>query len=152
MINKVILIGNLGQDPELRTTAGGTHVASLSVATTDRRKDRDGNWGEHTEWHKVVVFGKTAENVAQYLKKGRQVYVEGRLSTQKWQDKNGVDRWTTEIIGENVRFLGTGQGARRDSPPEGGGFGGDRGGHAPESQANGAGDDAPPFDDIDVPF
>ena len=105
-VNKAILIGNLGQDPESRTTGGGTAVCNLRIATTNRVKDRDGNWNDQTEWHSVVVFGKTAESATRYLSKGRQVYVEGRLQTRKWQDRDGRDRWTTEIVADNVRFLG----------------------------------------------
>jgi single-strand DNA-binding protein len=149
MINKVILIGNLGRDPELRTTQGGSHVANLNIATTERRRDKDGNWSEHTEWHTVVVFGKTADNAAQYLKKGRQVYVEGRLQTRKWQDKSGQDRYTTEVIGDNIRFLGSGQGggSRRESAPVDPSID-NYGRNAP----GGGMDDLPPFDDGDVPF
>lgn len=106
-VNKVILIGNLGADPETRTTPSGTQVANLRLATTERRKDRDGNWTDHTEWHRVVCFGKTAENVSRFLRKGRQIYVEGRLRTNKWQDRDGNDRWTTEVIADQVRFLGS---------------------------------------------
>ena len=105
-VNKVILIGNLGQDPEVRTTSSGTSVANLRLATSERRKDRDGNWGDHTEWHTVVCFGKTAENSARFLRKGRQVYVEGRLSTRRWQDKDGRDRYSTEVVCDSLRFLG----------------------------------------------
>ena len=89
MINKVILIGNLGQDPDLRSTASGATVANLRIATTERRKDRDGNWGDHTEWHSVVSFGRTAENDGKYCRKGKQIYIEGRLQTRKWQDRDG---------------------------------------------------------------
>ena len=105
-VNKVILVGNLGRDPEMRYTSGQTAVARFSIATTERRKDQSGNWNDHTEWHNVVTFGKQAENCANYLKKGRQVYVEGRLQTSKWQDKEGKDRYTTEIIANTVQFLG----------------------------------------------
>tara|TARA_R100000278_G_scaffold110649_1_gene87903 strand:+ start:189 stop:596 length:408 start_codon:yes stop_codon:yes gene_type:complete len=106
MVNKVILIGNLGQDPEVKETKTGNHVCKLRLATTDRRKDRDsGDWSDHTEWHNVVCFGKTANNVAKYCQKGKQIYVEGRLQTRKWQDKDGRDRYTTEVIGDNIRFL-----------------------------------------------
>lgn len=107
-VNKVILIGNLGQNPELRYTNNQTAVATLRIATSDRRKDASGNWVEHTEWHSVVVFGKTAENCAQYLTKGRQVYVEGKLQTRKWQDKEGKDRYSTEVLGNTVQFIGGG--------------------------------------------
>lgn len=105
-VNKVILIGNLGRDPEMRSTAGGGQVANLNIATTERRKDRDGNWTDHTEWHRVVAFGKTAENVGRFLKKGRQVYIEGKLSTSKYKDKDGVEKWSTQIIADVVQFLG----------------------------------------------
>ena len=99
MVNKVILIGNLGQDPELRSTPSGQSVATLRLATQERVKDKDGNWTDRTEWHNVVVWGRTAENVNQYCKKGKQIYVEGRLQTRKWQDKEGKDRYTTDEIG-----------------------------------------------------
>ena len=89
MINKAILIGNLGRDPEAKPTQNST-VCSFSIATNERRKDRDGNWGDHTEWHNIVCWGKTAENVAKYCQKGKQVYVEGRIQTRKWQDKEGT--------------------------------------------------------------
>lgn len=125
MINKVILIGNLGADPEVRTTAGGTAVANLRIATTERRKDKDGNWSDHTEWHSVVVFGRTAENCGQYLKKGRQVYVEGRLQTRKWQDREGNDKYSTEVAADIVRFIG---GAPREEGAGGGYSGGGGGG------------------------
>ena len=104
-LNKVMLIGNLGQKPELRQTNSNLAVTRLSVATTERRKGADGNWANHTEWHNVTVFGKQAENCVQFLDKGRQVYVEGRMSTRKWQDKDGNDRKTTEVVANDVRFL-----------------------------------------------
>ncbi len=110
MINKVTLIGNLGQDPDMRSTASGTAVANLRIATTERRKDRDGNWNDHTEWHSVVSFGRTAENVGKYCRKGKQVYIEGRLQTRKWQDRDGRDRYSTEVVADNIRFLGSGAG------------------------------------------
>lgn len=103
-VNKVILVGNLGQDPESKTTGGGTAVASLSLATSERRKSGD-KWEEATEWHKVVSFGKVAENAARFLKKGSKVYVEGKLRTRKWQDKNGQDRYTTEVVADTIQFL-----------------------------------------------
>ena len=108
MINKVILVGNLGRDPEVKTSQGGGSVCRLSVATTERQKDRDGNWEDHTEWHTVVCFGNTADNVGRFLKKGRQVYVEGKLRTNKWKDKDGNDRYTTEVVAFDVKFLGGG--------------------------------------------
>lgn len=110
-VNKAILLGNLGRDPELRYTANQTAVCRFSIATSERRKDSSGNWNEHTEWHNIVTFGKTAENCSNYLKKGRQVFVEGRIQTNKWQDKEGRDRYTTEIIANTVQFIGNRQGA-----------------------------------------
>ena len=118
-VNKVILIGNLGKDPETRTTTSGGMVATLRLATSERRKI-DGEWGDHTEWHSVACFGKTAENVARFLSKGRQIYVEGRLQTRKWTDKEGRDRWSTEVIANQISFLGGGGGGdevRRDAKP-----------------------------------
>lgn len=106
MINKVVLVGNLGQDPELRSTGNGTSVCSISVATSHRVKDGD-EWKDKTEWHKVVVWGHAAEFVSKYGVKGRQVYVEGRLQTRKWQDKDGNDRYSTEVVAEVVKLLGS---------------------------------------------
>ncbi len=108
-VNKVILIGNLGSDPELRHTGNQTAVCTLRIATGERRKDASGNWVDHTEWHSVVAFGKTAENCSQYLAKGRQVYIEGRIQTRKWQDKEGKDRYSTEVVANTVQFLGGGK-------------------------------------------
>ncbi len=110
-VNKVILIGNLGADPELRYTGNQTPVCTLKIATNERRKDASGNWTDHTEWHQVVAFGKTAENSSQYLQKGRQVFIEGKLQTRKWQDKEGKDRYSTEILANTIQFLGGGAGA-----------------------------------------
>ena len=117
MVNKVILVGNLGQDPETRHTNGGNSVTQLRLATTEKYKDRDGAMQERTEWHTVIVWGKQGEACAKHLTKGRQVYVEGRLTTRKWQDKEGKDRYTTEVIGDNVRFLGGSLGERREAAP-----------------------------------
>ena len=128
MVNKVILIGRLGQDPDVRTTGSGSSVANLRIATSERRKDRDGNWGEHTEWHSVVCFGRTAENVGRFLKKGRQIYVEGRLQTRKWQDREGKDRWSTEVVANTVQFLGSGRDGGGGGGGGGGGYGGGQGG------------------------
>lgn len=105
-VNKVILLGNLGKDPELRYTTSQTAVVSFSLATGERRKDQSGNWVDHTEWHNIIAFGKTAENCANFLKKGRQAFIEGRIQTRKWQDKEGKDRYTTEIIASSVQFVG----------------------------------------------
>mgnify|MGYP001452006217 CR=1 FL=1 len=105
-INKVILIGNLGQDPEVRFTPSGTAVANLNLATSDTWMDRQsGQRQERTEWHRVVLFNKTAEIAQQYLKKGSKVYIEGRLQTRKWQDQNGQDRYSTEIVANDIQML-----------------------------------------------
>lgn len=105
-VNKVILVGRLGADPELRATQAGLSIANLRLATDERKKDKDGNWVNATEWHRVSVFGKQAENVGRFCKKGKQIYVEGRIQTRKYQDREGQDRYATEIVGELVRFLG----------------------------------------------
>ena len=105
-VNKVILIGNLGRDPEVRYMPSGDAIANLSVATTETWKDKNGEKQEATEWHRVVFFGKQAEICGQYLKKGSQIYVEGSLRTRKWQDKDGQDRYTTEIRGDRMQMLG----------------------------------------------
>ena len=111
-VNKVIVLGRLGQDPDVKTTNSGSQVVNLSIATTELgMKDKaTGQRGQDvTEWHRVVIFGKMAENAAQYLKKGSQVYIEGRLQTRKWQDQNGQDRWSTDIICNEMQFMGGGQ-------------------------------------------
>jgi single-strand DNA-binding protein len=123
-VNKVILIGNLGRDPEIRYMPSGDAVANLRIATTDKFKDRNGEQQEVTEWHSVAFFGKQAEICGQYLKKGSQVYVEGSLRTRKWQDKDGNDRYTTEIRGDRMQMLGGRGGgggggmADFDAPPD----------------------------------
>jgi single-strand DNA-binding protein len=111
MVNKVILVGNLGADPELRSTNSQQSVCSLRLATSETYKDKDGQKQERTEWHQIVVWGQQAEVVNRYCRKGKQIYVEGRLQTRKWQDKNGQDRYTTEIVADTIRFLGTKEGA-----------------------------------------
>ncbi|MEO7742911.1 MAG: single-stranded DNA-binding protein [Usitatibacter sp.] len=117
-VNKVILIGNLGRDPETRYMPDGGAITNISIATTDTWKDKAGEKQEKTEWHRVAFFGKLAEIAGEYLKKGSQVYVEGRLQTRKWQDKEGVDKYTTEIVADRMQMLGSRQGM--------GGGGGDR--------------------------
>src|SRR5258708_40174675 len=109
-VNKVILVGNLGRDPETRYTTGGDGVTNIRLATTDTWKDKNGEKQEKTEWHTVVFFGRQAEIAGEYLKKGRQVYVEGRLQTRKWQDKEGQGRYTTEIVAEPRRMLASREG------------------------------------------
>lgn len=168
-VNKAILVGNLGQDPEIRSTGSGTPVATLRIATSDRRKDRDGNWTDHTEWHTVVVFGRQAENVGRFCKKGKQLFIEGRIQTRKWQDRDGRDRYNTEIVADNVRFLG-GRGESAGSYDSGGSYGGGSyggnqggnqgggsyGGGNPSGGNSGGGSDGGggemPYRDDEIPF
>ena len=140
-VNKVILIGNLGADPELRETSSGNKVCNFRIATSEQWANRDGEKQEHTEWHRIVVWGRQAETCAQYLAKGRQVYVEGRLQTRKWQDRDGRDRWTTEVVAEQVVFLSVGgtAGDRQQSLPSGSGR------HREEPWGGSPGDDPIPF-------
>ena len=140
-VNKVILVGNLGRDPELRYIPSGQAVANFTLATNERWRDKDGNNQERTEWHRIVVWGKSAENCAQFLQKGRSVYVEGKLQTQEWEDKDGIKRKTTEVVAQTVQFLGGRGGAE-----SGGGSSGDYG---PSGAGSGGGESPPPSD---VPF
>ncbi len=122
MVNKVILIGNLGSDPELRSTQSGTSVATLSVATSRKWKNKDGQMQDETEWHRVIVWAQSAEFCANYLSKGSKIFVEGRLQTRKWQDQSGNDKYTTEIIATTVQNLTPkggegGGGGSYDEPP-----------------------------------
>ena len=120
-VNKVILVGNLGRDPETRYMPDGGAVTNVSIATTDTWKDKNGEKQEKTEWHRVAFFGKLAEIAGEYLRKGSQVYVEGRLQTRKWQDKDGQDKYSTEIIADRMQMLGSRQGmggGDRDSGSE----------------------------------
>jgi single-strand DNA-binding protein len=163
-INKVILIGHLGQDPEVRALPSGSSIANLRIATTESWKDKQsGEFKEQTEWHTVVLFGRTAEVAAEYLKKGSQVFIEGRLRTRKWQDKTGNDRYSTEIVGNDMQMLGgRGQGGGgaggggRDAG-RGAGSAASTGGAAGTSSGGGEFSDAPAtstehdFDD-DIPF
>jgi single-strand DNA-binding protein len=162
-VNKVILVGNLGRDPEVRYTPDNSAITNVSIATTDVWRDKSGEKQERTEWHRVAFFGKLAEIAGEYLKKGSQVYVEGRLQTRKWQDKEGQERYTTEIIAEEMQLLGSreggagGGGAPMDA--EGGGYsrepvaggGGGGGGNRPAARPRPA---APTFSDVDddIPF
>jgi len=114
-VNKVILIGNLGADPEKRVTGNGQVVTNFNIATTDRWNDKSGQRQERTEWHRIVVWGQQAENCAQYLSKGRPVYIEGSLRTRQWDDKDGNKRYTTEVVAQRVQFLGTPGGARGET-------------------------------------
>jgi single-strand DNA-binding protein len=137
-VNKVILVGNLGRDPEIRYTQSGQAVANFTLATSESYTSREGKREERTEWHRIVVWGKTAENCAQYLAKGRTVYVEGRLQTREWEDKEGQKRRTTEVVAQTVQFLGGPRGSGGPSRDGGGSEG-------PSS------DDQPPAGD-DIPF
>lgn len=116
-VNKVILLGNLGRDPEVRFTGGGQSVCNFTVATSDSWKDKSGQKQERTEWHRIVVWGKLAELCGEHLKKGRQCYVEGRLQTREWTDKEGRKNFTTEIVAEQVTFIGSRSDDRRHSGP-----------------------------------
>ena len=116
-LNKVLLIGNLGADPEMKYLPSGSAVCNLSLATTDKWKDKEsGAQKEKTEWHRISFFGKPAEVIAEYCSKGSALYVEGSIETRKWQDKEGKDRWTTEVKGRNFQFLGGGQQKDRSEP------------------------------------
>jgi single-strand DNA-binding protein len=158
-VNKVIIIGNLGRDPETRYMPDGAAITNISVATTDKWKDKNGEMQEKTEWHRVAFFGKLAEIAGEYLKKGSQVYVEGRLQTRKWQDKDGQDKYTTEIVANQMQMLGSRQGmggAGRDAAHEGGEAAGG-GGSRPSASASKPAAKAGPggkFDDFedDIPF
>lgn len=110
-VNKAILIGNLGKDPETRYMSNGDAVTNITVATTEKWKDKNGEKQEKTEWHRIIMYRKLAEIAGEYLKKGRSVYIEGRLETRKWIDKNGIDRYTTEIIASDMKMLSSKQNA-----------------------------------------
>jgi single-strand DNA-binding protein len=158
-VNKVILIGNLGRDPETRYTTGGDAVTNLRIATTETWKDKAGEKQEKTEWHTVVLFGRQAEIAGEYLKKGRPVYIEGRLQTRKYTDKEGVEKYSTEIVGDRMQLLGSREGggggdvemasnSSASSRPSGGGGGGGGGksGGGPAKKSN------PDDLDDDIPF
>ena len=140
-VNKVILVGHLGRDPEIRYAASGAAIANASLATSESWKDKTtGENTERTEWHRVVFFGRLAEIVGEYLKKGSQIYVEGRIQTRKWQDKDGNDRYTTEVVANDMQMLGGRAGAGTGDAPA-------------ASESNGGGDSIPPADfDDDIPF
>ena len=143
-VNKVLLIGNLGRDPEVRYLPSGNPVANFSIATSENYTDRNGTKQERTDWHNIVVYGKQAELCGQYLKKGRQVFVEGRISYRNYEAKDGSGkRYVTDIVAQRVQFLGGRAGAGAEEVAD---FGGGRGGGQP------GGGDAPPMDDEDIPF
>lgn len=134
MINKVILIGNLGKDPEVRYSQTGSAIASFNVATTETWKKQDGSKEEQTEWHRVVAFARLAEICGEYLSKGSKVYIEGRLQTRKWEDKDGITRYTTEIVAREMKML---------SPRGGEGSSGGQQENPPFPEHNSMGDDVP---------
>jgi single-strand DNA-binding protein len=142
-VNKVILVGNLGRDAELRYTPGGAAVATLNMATTENWTDKSGQKQEKTEWHRVVFWGKVAESLTEYLTKGKQIYIEGRLETRQWNDKDGNKRYTTEIRGDRIVLLGGGGGGRSSGVSRTEEMGS---GHAPPA------DTPEPLTDDDIPF
>lgn len=134
-VNKVLLIGNLGNDPSVKFTASGQAVANFNLATSDKYKDKGGEWQERTEWHKITLWARLAEIAGEHLTKGSTVYIEGRLQTREYE-KDGVKRYTTEIVGEKMQMLSP-KGEKRD---------------APAGQGQQSSNDAPPFQDDDIPF
>ncbi len=156
-VNKAIIVGNLGRDPEMRYTQSNTAVTNFTVATTDQWTDRDGNRQERTEWHRVVAWARLGEICGQYLQKGKQVYIEGRLQTREWEDQQGQKRYTTEIVAQTMQMLGrAGDGGGQGG---GGNYGGghDNAQPARQAQQGGPADDpfpaAPmPGEDDDLPF
>ena len=164
-VNKVILVGNLGADPERRATAGGTSVTSLRIATSESWKDKQtGEQQERTEWHRVKLFGRLGDIAAEYLRKGRQVYIEGSLRTDKYTDRDGNERYSTDIIANEMQMLGGqgggqggGEGGMRSGGAEAGGEGGQRRGGASAGRGAPAAAGTPPageagFEDDDIPF
>jgi single-strand DNA-binding protein len=141
-LNKALIIGNLGRDPEVRYIPSGQAVANFTIATNERYQDKSGEWNEKTEWHRIVMFGKQAETVGQYLSKGDRVFVEGRLQTRSWEGKDGQKRYTTEIVANNMIMLGGSGGP---------GGGGESGGGGQKDYEPDYGDSQAPPDD-DVPF
>ncbi len=122
-VNKVLLLGNVGKDPEIRATAGGTQVASFTLATADRQKDAQGNWADKTEWHNLVAFQRTAEIVRDYVKKGTQVFIEGKIQTRSWDDKeSGQKKYRTEILINELSLLGGGAGRSEGASSSSGGY------------------------------
>jgi single-strand DNA-binding protein len=150
-VNKVILIGNLGADPDMRYTPSGQGVCELRIATSESWNDKNGQRQERTEWHRIVVWGKRAEVCSKYLSKGRQVYVEGRIQTRSYDDKEGHKRYITEIIASDVQFLGGGREGAREGrgseppPPSDADFGGSNGFGHPNAGSGGGPDDDIPF-------
>ncbi|HEY4139362.1 MAG TPA: single-stranded DNA-binding protein [Casimicrobiaceae bacterium] len=155
-VNKVILIGNLGRDPETRYTTGGDAVTTLNIATSEQWKDKSGEKQERTEWHRVVLFARLAEIAGEYLKKGRSVYIEGRLQTRKYTDKDGVEKYSTEIVGDRMQLLGSREGGAAgggevELAGAAAGSGGRREPGAGGASKGGAKKNTEDFDD-DIPF
>lgn len=150
-LNKVLLIGNLGRDPEVRFTPGGQAVARFSIATSETWNDKEGQRQERTEWHNIVVWGKQGEHCGQYLSKGRQVFIEGSIRSRQYDDKDGNKKYITEIVAQRVQFLGGGAGRGGEG---GGGMGGGGGGGGARGGGFGGGSDMPPSmpEDDDIPF
>lgn len=155
-VNKAILVGHLGDDPTVRYTASGSAVCNISIATSEQWKDKDtGEQQERTEWHRIVAFGRLAEIMGEYLKKGSQVYIEGRIRTEKWQDKDGSDRWTTKIYADQMQMLGSSGGGQRQAQEN---AEADRRAERPSKQAERAADSRrttqaeDEFVDDDIPF
>ena len=154
-VNKAIIVGTLGQDPEIRYTANGGAVANISVATNESWRDKaTGEAQERTEWHRIVMFGKLAEIAQQYLKKGSQAYFEGRIQTRKWQDNEGKDRYSTEIVANEMQMLGGRAGAGGGAPMDSGGQSQSQSQSQPQSRPAPAAADTAPMDDgfDDIPF
>jgi len=150
-VNKAILVGNLGADPEVRYMPSGAAVANIRIATSEQWKDKQsGEAQERTEWHNIVLFGRLGEVAGEYLRKGSQVYIEGRIQTRKWQDKQGNDRYTTEIVANDMQMLG-GRGGAGGGAGGGGGGGGRTQDPGQDYGNQGGGGAAPDFDD-DIPF
>jgi single-strand DNA-binding protein len=148
-VNKVILVGNLGRDAELRYTPGGAAVATLNLATTEVFKDREGQKKEDTQWHRVILWGKTAETLQDYLVKGKQIYVEGKLQTRKWKDKDGNDKYTTEVRGDRVVLL---SGGGRSEGASRGESGGGRATTTPDEFSHAEAGGSVELTDDDIPF
>ena len=150
-VNKVILIGNLGKDPETRYLPSGDAVTNFSIATSEKWKSKSGEQQEHTEWHRISMFGKVAEIAGEYLKKGSPVYVEGRIRTRKWQDKEGQDKYTTEIVADRMQLLGSrgGSGGSEPMTREPAAAAAVGGGKAPQAKKGGGAFD---LMDDDIPF
>ena len=151
-VNKVILVGRLGQNPETRYTPSGAAVSNFSVATNESWTDKAGQKQERTEWHKVVVWGKLAELCSQYLVKGKQVYLEGRLQTRQWQDKDNQTKYTTEVQAQTVQFLGGNAGAHEETAPRAPQMDQRSGGGGAEQYRSSGGGAEPSFTEDDIPF